>query len=937
MIFKRKISFCLILLLQNWAWAQQGIISGTVTDADFQDPVPFANVVVKGTEQGGTTDFDGHYELVLEAGTYTLSFSFLGYKTIEVTDVVVQPNAAVEINTVLEVLAEGLDEVVVSVSARQNTESAVLTFQKKSASLLDGLSSESFKKTGASDIASAVKSVPGVSVEGGKYVFVRGLGDRYTKSILNGVDIPGLDPDRNTIQMDLFPTNILDNVLVIKSATADMPADFTGGIVNIITKEFPTQKSWSVSLNTSYTPGMHLNKNAVSFAGSGTDFLGFDNGSRTIPVNPNQNYAPSEVINSPLQTEITKKFNPTLAGDRSTQMPNISFSVSGGNQYDVGNNGQKLGVFGSLSYKNNYSFFEGAQDNSYRKESDKSINELAVYRTQTGDLGSRTVILSGMAGVSYKTTLSKYKFNALHIQNGTANTGKFMQELRFSDFIDLKKDFLEYTQRSVTNMLLSGTHSTNDAEWKLEWKLSPTFSSIQDKDIRTTAFKPNDQGVYTIQQNSRPSRIWRDLKEVNLVGKIDITKKATLFSREAKLMAGGFGSYKVRDFNIYKYEVAIGTLGISSGDANLILAPENVWTTTQTNGNYIDLLSTVVEQGRAFQSKQFNAAGYLSAEASITEKLRAIVGVRFEKFDVLYTGENSSGRIKLINAKVIDRYDFFPSSNFIYALNDVANLRFSYSKTTARPSFKEVSIAEIYDPLSNRTFIGNINLEPTYIDNFDLRFERFGQDNSFLALSGFYKSFTDPIELTYSEADPDNYIPQNLGDAHVFGVELEWRKDLDFLGMPKFRISSNISLIESFQKFAESEKRLRTLGLREGETLEEGRPLQGQSPLLVNTSLNYNNEELGLETGLFYNVQGKTLEVVGTGFFPDVYTQPFHSLNFTCSKNLDKKGNMTLSFKVTNILDEVKQSRFESFNSNQPYFRYRNPGRNFTLGYSLKF
>ena len=245
--------------------AQNGLIRGTLIDADFQDPVPFANILVKETGTGTTTDFDGNYEISVSEGTYTLQFSYLGYKTIEITDVVVNGIEATVVNVTMEVMAEGLEEVVVAVSAKQNTESAVLAFQKRAAGLVDGLSSQRIKSTGASDIASAVKSVPGVSVQGGKYVYVRGLGDRYTKSILNGIDIPGLDPDRNTVQMDLFPTSILDNIIITKSSTAENPADFTGGIINVVTKEFPTNKQLNISVGTSFNPNMHYKSDFIGY------------------------------------------------------------------------------------------------------------------------------------------------------------------------------------------------------------------------------------------------------------------------------------------------------------------------------------------------------------------------------------------------------------------------------------------------------------------------------------------------------------------------------------------------------------------------------------------------------------------------------------------------------------------------------------------------
>ena len=936
-VFKITATICLVLGLSFFGNSQTGIVSGTIIDQGFQDPVPFANVIVKDLQKGTSSDFDGSYELVLEEGEYTLIFSFLGYKTVEISDVIVQVDQVNVLNVTLEELSQGLDEVVVTVSARQNTEQAVLTFQKKSVSLLDGLSSQSFKKTGASDIASAVKNVPGVSVQGGKYVYVRGLGDRYTKSILNGIDIPGLDPDRNTIQMDLFPTNILDNVLVIKSATADMPADFTGGIVNVITKEFPTQKEWSVSIGTSANPNMHFNSDALDYEGGKTDFLGFDDGTRSLPTNPNANYSPIEVINNPILTEVTKKFTPTLAAERKSKGPNLSLSISGGNQFNIGESGNKLGFFGSLSYKNNSTFYKNAEDNTYRRSSNKSVYDIEVNRTQIGDLSTDNVILSGMTGVSFKTNTSKYKLNLLHIQNGQSTSGVFDQSLRFSDFENYLKDNLEYVERSISNVLLSGDHSILDGSWKVAWKLSPTRSSIQDKDVRTTAFRINDEGGFSIPQNLRPTRIWRDLQEVNVVGKLDVTKKLTLFGRDARLKTGGYASFKERDFDIYKYEIAIsGFKGISEGDSNQILAADNIWSLENPEGNYIDLLSTVAEQGTSFSAKQITFAGYFSSEFKVSESLRTVLGLRVEKFDVFYTGVNSSGKIALINAKVIDKIDLFPSANFIYALTDEKNIRLSYSKTTARPSFKEVSIAEIFDPLSNRTFLGNINLEPTYIDNLDLRYEIFGENASFFAISGFYKSFKDPIELTYSEAAANNFQPKNLGNAEVFGVELEVRKNLDFMGADNWNVNLNTSIIKSKQDFSESEYNLRLLGLREGETIEKSRTLQGQSPLLINAGLTYNNEDNGILSGLYYNVQGKTLEIVGTGVVPDVYTLPFHSLNFNFSKNFGKDKKHAITLQISNVLDSKRESQYESFKAENKIFTLRELGRTFSVGYQIQ-
>ena len=333
------------------SFGQYGI-TGNLIDGDFNEPLPFANVLVKETGDGVTSDFDGKYNLDLPAGNYTLVFSFVGYETKEITNLNVGSDQYTIIDIVLNSVAQGLEEVILTVDARRNTESSVLEIQRKSASLLDGISAQAFRKIGANDIASAVKRVPGVSVQGGKYVYVRGLGDRYSKSILNGVDIPGLDPDRNTIQMDLFPTNMLSNVLVIKSARADLPADFTGGVIDIITKDFPTNEEFSVSISTSFNPDMHFKNSYLSYDGGRTDFLGYDDGIRKNKINnsflgnaydPRLNSSDSGLTTINL---ISNQFSPQMAPDNDTSGLNYSLGVSYGNQFKF-ENGHS---FGSVSY-----------------------------------------------------------------------------------------------------------------------------------------------------------------------------------------------------------------------------------------------------------------------------------------------------------------------------------------------------------------------------------------------------------------------------------------------------------------------------------------------------------------------------------------------------------------------------------------------------------
>ncbi len=939
--FRLLICFCALSFTTLSVNSQTGKITGTVMDGEFNEPMAFANVLIKNTTKGTTSDFDGKYTIDVEPGNYTVVFSYIGYQTIEISDVAVEANEDVIVDVTLN--TNSLETVVITTTVRKNTESAVLDLQKNSITLLDGLSAQGIKSSGASNIANAVKNVPGVSIQGGKYVYVRGLGDRYTKSILNGVDIPGLDPDRNTVQMDIFPTSILDNIIVVKSAAAEYPADFTGGVINVVTKDFPTKATYSISVGASYNPNMHFKDNYLSYTGSKTDVLGFDNGMRDLPVGRNQSI-PGTFDNSSVLTDMTSAFNKELTAKQNNSGANFDFGFTAGNQYDVGDN--KLGYQFSLSYKNNTQFYDDRVDGTYiRDENNSSINELLGTRRSNGIEGKNNVLLSTLAGIVYKRELAKYKFNVLHIQNGESTAGIYNQEIAQagggSGFEPIKKDALLYTQRSITNILFGGQHSFSDGDWKLNWKLSPTLSRVYDKDHRITPLQQSDDGAYFISPSaaSYPIRIWRNLEELNVVGKLDVVRKYSIKERPSKLKFGLSQTFKQRDFSIDDYTFTRqGGLQVENGNADNLLANGNIWTPQSDQGTHL-VFGDLFEKSNAFDAIQNISAAYVSNEFEVTEKLKAVVGLRTELFTSIYTGQNQAGTEVFKDEKIIDKIDLFPSANLIYGLNENTNLRVSYSRTTARPSFKEASKSQIFDPITNRLFIGNIDLDPSYINNFDVRAEFFGENSEMIAFSAFIKEFNDPIELTFYESAPDQLTPRNLGDASVFGLEFEFRKSLGFIsnGLEKLKINVNASYIESSLTMFEDEYTRRVNAARDGEVVENERELQGQSPYLINAGLNYNDTEIGLQTGLFFNVQGKTLEVVGTGIVPDVYTVPFNSLNFTLNKKIGAEKKSTIDIKISNILDSQRKSVYESFNAAEQVFTQLNPGTEFSIGYSYSF
>ncbi|WP_411894193.1 TonB-dependent receptor domain-containing protein [Winogradskyella sp. A2] len=939
-----KIALVLFFTLLSYFGFAQGKVSGTVIDGEFNEPMAFANILVKGTTTGTNSDFDGKYEIELDEGRYTLVFSFVGYNTQEITDVVITSGSSIILDVVLE--TNSLDTVVITTSTKRNTENAVLNLQKKSVVVLDGLSAQAIKSTGAGNVASAVKSVPGVSIQGGKYVYVRGLGDRYTKSILNGVDIPGLDPDRNTIQMDLFPTSILDNVIVLKSASAEYPADFTGGIVDIVTKDYPSRPEYSISLGSGYNPDMHFNDNYLSSTGSDTDILGYDDGTRDLPINRYQPI-PSTSEDRILLTTLTDRFQKELRAKQETSGMNFDFGFTLGNQYDVGDN--KLGYLASFSYKNNTTFYENRVDGAYIKNpQDRSDTELVGTLDSRGSEGINNIILNGMLGVAYKTDKAKYKVNLLHIQNGESTAGFFNQTISQDGtgggIEPLTKNSITYTERSITNLLLSGKHRLSDDEnaFNLEWKLSPTFSKVMDKDHRITPLQQSDNGDSFLSPSAStfPIQLWRNLLEESWAGKVDIDKTIELFGSPAKIKFGGAYTYKFRDFSIddYTFNIQGDQSFIANGDVDNLLDSDNIWNTTSDTGTYLISIDTF-NPIDAYEGEQHIGATYFSTEFNVNENLKTVLGVRTEFFNSFYTGTRDNNTIFFNRDLILDEFDFFPSANLIYALNDNSNLRTSYSRTTARPSFKEASVSQIFDPITNRLFIGNIDVVPTYVNNFDLRYEHFGDSGQMFAISGFYKDFTDPIEQVFFLNAPTQLTVGNLGDAIVYGAEFEIRQRLGFISedLDKLKFNANVSVIKSELTMSDDEFNGRQAGARDGETIERKRDLQGQAPYLINVGLNYNDSEKGFRTGLFYNLQGETLEVVGIREVPDVYTKPFNSLNFTLNKTFGEQKRSSIDLKVNNILNSTRLSEYVSYRAQDQVFTLREPGTEISLGYTFKF
>lgn len=951
---KKIFSFFLILTqLIVFAQSENGIVRGTIYSENSGDKLMGVGILVN-EESLAMSDLDGTFSLEIEPGTYSITFDDMDYQLFTLENVVVAPGEVTVLEDIFLLSIGGglqddssveLGTVVITGEANRNSERALVFMKKKSSVILDGVSSAKMELAGDGTAVEAAKRVTGVSVEGGKYVYVRGLGDRYSKTTLNGVDIPGLDPDMNTLQMDIFPSNLMDNIVVSKNFTADLAADFTGGLVNIETKAFPTRKILNVSYGLGITPGMTFNKDYLYYKGGDTDFLGFDNGTRDLPALAEGSDFPTP-INSDMQDvrNFVNQFNKTLGGSRKPAQMDQSLSISYGDQFNLRND-NKLAVILGFNYKNETKYYDDFRYGDYQRlQSDPSQYEMVFAQTKEGEKGVNTVLMGLMGGISYKTQRSRYSLNAMHLQNGESTAAKFYVidgDAPGHSGYEAGENDLMYNQRSLTNIILQGTHKSASGDFELEWKLSPTFTKNEDPDIRKTAFTYESvDTAFFAGAGGTPTRIWRNLDEFAGVGKIDASQKY-----KNGLIKGGVAyTYKQREFGILQYNMRfLGAQNWDSYDPNEVLSEENI-----INNNIWFNSGVSNPNPNDYESNSSTVAGYISNEYEFFSKLKTILGVRVENFRVNYTGSTQAGD-EYDNEEMMNSTNFFPTANLIYAITDKMNLRGGYARTIARPSFKEMSYAQIIDPVSNRTFNGGFwafgswdgNLTETNINNFDLRLEFFPSGDQIFSISGFYKTFKNPIELVrvVTANTGNEYQPRNVGDGALYGAEFEFKKHLGFIsdGLKDLAISSNITLVKSEIEMTEEEYESRKSFEREGENIDNKRNMSGQSPYVINAGIEYLNPDIGLQTGLFYNVRGKSLAVVGTGLFPDVYAQPFNSLNFTINKKFGKEQKTKFSLQISNILNDKVEDLYESYNAPSQIFESKSIGRTFSLGISYDF
>jgi len=955
----KQLTFSILLvtaLLSSVLMAQNtGSISGIVVDSETGETLIGVNVVLEGTMKGTATDIDGRYTIRnVEAGTYTLIISYISFTTQRITGVEIKAGEQLQLDVILAPETEFLDEIVVTAEVVLDNEAGLLKQRQKSISFSDAISAESIARTGAGDAAGAMKKVVGASVVGGKYVYVRGLGDRYSSSHLNGVELPSADPDKKSFQFDIFPSNLLENIITIKTFTPDKPGNFSGGLVDVYTKDFPEQRTFSVSFSNGYNTLSSGQKGYLSTRGS-TDFIAQDDGGRDVPDGilrflddpefalPSSSSARFRSEEAYVLDDFSSHFNNEMAPTLYSLPYDMSGSIAYGDQIQF--LGNPLGYTMSLSYSQSASNYRDGTIGRWQLigtlDQSQGLTNLFDLNDQKASISNDMGLL---AGISYKISENhKVSTNLISTRSGQHSaryiTGIWNEEAPDDIY---QSSVIQYVERGLNALQFSGKHYFESlAKSQLEWKYSTAKNTQSEPDLRFLTYlvseAPDGSPFLSLTSGllQRPARFFRDLEESsdNLV--VDLSIPFTLLGNTGGKFKTGFYLQTInRDFSEKRFEYEIGSRPFSdfSDNVNDFFSYMGIVDSSQVGtrmryafGNLIDDDTNDKNQ---YTAQKDVTAYYLMVELPLNSRLKLITGIRPET-----TGMNTISGDTTETPGLLDNTDLLPAISAVFGVNDNMNLRASYTNTIARPTFRELAPYTTFDFVGDFIFTGNASLKRTLITNMDIRWEWFPNSGEIVALSAFYKNLENPIERVVRIDVNRAMTVQNVDNALVYGLEFELRKNLSFISewLNNLQFSSNFSVVHSEVSIPDAE--LFNIRINDPDAIGT-RSLAGQSPYLVNLDLSYFNDVNGLSADLSFNRFGDRLYSVALGAIPDVFERGYSTLDMIINKSFSNGLKAKLSAK--NILNPDVKMTHELGNEKFIYQSYK-IGRSLSLGITYSF
>lgn len=940
---------CLVALLtiaavDAFSQIETGIIRGSIIDDGNAEALIGATAQIIGTTNGGVTDLDGNFSITtVSAGVYAVQFSYVGYQTQIVEGLVVNPGQVTVLNVRLKAEVSSLDEVIVSAELIRDNEVAMLSLRRKGSQVLDAISSQQFSLNGDNDAASAIKRVTGVSVEGGKFVYVRGLGDRYSKTSLNQAEVPGLDPNRNAVQMDLFPSNLLDNLIVYKTFSPDIPANFTGGYINISTKEFPERFTLQASASLGYNANTTFRNNVLTDNLGRWHALGFADRSRRMPSVVRDGITPRafDLPGAMMLDYETKSFKGSMAPRVHSPGFNQNYSFSTGNQKTVF--GKQVGFIVGLSYQRSYEYYNNGDLGRFFLPGSVSAPSLDTLYSLQDERSKESVLWGALLNTTVKLdATNKIGLNLMHNQSADAST-RFLEGLfpyasghNPNFFAQLRA--MEYVQRSLSSGQLRGEHLLGRSGPKVDWSGAFTLSGQDEPDLKyfnnLRHGTAPDYSYDAVSNNIRPaSRYFRDMEESNIDLKVNVEIPVRTGDTKSAIKVGTSFLKKRREFNEkiiqYKQEPYASSY---TGDIAAYFDTSNLGLVGEPGSvQYGMIILDQTTGGGAYTGDEMVPSAYAMIDWQASERLKISAGARYEKTNI---------DIENLQARAAERFghlsndDVLPALNVINQIGSQSNLRVSYGRTIARPTFRELARFASFDFQGDFILIGNPFLKRTVVDNIDVRYETFPGGAELFSVSAFFKRFKDPIERAVDPNTNDiasQVLFRNVDRAALAGMELEFRKKLDFVPILKdFSLSVNAAYIYSRVDISEGE--LKLIRVNDPDA-DDQRVMFGQSPYIVNALLSYDNSEKMINANLNFNVQGERLAVVSTGGIPNVYEKPRPTLDFNINKGIGER--LTLKASASNILNSPFEMTHEFKGVQYKYSSYR-IGRSFSFGATFR-
>ena len=940
-----------ILVLTNTsAFAQDGFVTGVILDAQTNEEIITAKIYNTDKSIIKLSDYNGNYSIPLKPGKQFVNCQFMGYETDSV-EVVIVPNETLEVNFKLVESKEMMAVVVVTAKQINSSAIATLSLEKSAKMVTDGIGKEEMSDRGVSNAADAVKQVPGATVEDGKYVYVRGLSDRYSKTLLNGADIPGLDPNRNSVQMDLFPSSLIQNIVVYKSFSPELPANFTGGLVDIKTKEFPNKFTLYFSSKFGFNTQSSLKSDFLTQKGFSSDNLAMGASQRELPKSISKTSVqdfPSPGINDAKLNSFGKEFNRDFEPINSKSGLNGSYTFSVGNSIQLKQKNQypKLGYFAGVSYKKSFKYYTNGEQGRYKLTGNVVENNLLNTELNLTDFkGVQDVIWGALGNLSLQLNENNSISMVVNrFQNGI-NSTRYLEGHNYSAASDLffQTRTLFYQQRELTNVQLKGSHHLfskpeSDVDIQMNWITSYTNSTQKTPELK---FFTND---YTIQNNkdtlydlqpalySDPSQFSRLMIEDNLNTKVDFEIPFAFFNSNIKsenvFKVGAYFLSKNRIFTEHRYDFVTQS-GLNTnynGDVNSYVA-DNMFNSGDYTNGFI-YVQNASEKRNNYVGSESNLAAYALTDLEFGSKLDVRIGARIEQSIIFAKSMNKNDK-----AGYLKNLDVLPSLNATYEIiKDTFKIRFGYSRTLARPSFRELAPFSSFDFVGGNVFVGNPDLKRTLIDNIDLRFEYYPTYRENVSLGLFTKNFTNPIERAFNpEAANAELTWKNVDNAHVYGAELEFSKHLKkgIKFIEDLTLGGNFTYVKSIVSIPEKEL---IVIKNQDSNAKATREMFGQSPFIVNAFINYKNKK-GINVNVNFSVSGKQISVITIGATPNVYKQARPMLGFNISKKIN---NFTIKLSADNLLNSKYLSTY-SYKGNDYTFSSYTKGRTFSIKIAYNF